>query len=194
MSRPLRIGFFGGTFDPIHEGHLEIASKAVRALQLDKLIFLPCRRSPHKSAAPGASDHDRLQILKLATAGYPTFCVDPFELERPPPSYTWQTVRELKRHFPTGTRFFLLIGLDQWNALPRWQHPERLAEDVEFIVVGRNGNPSIRDHHRVHFLKGNHPASASAIRGDLATGRPPKWLPAPVLEFIQKKGLYSGQS
>ena len=191
MFRPLRIGFFGGTFDPVHEGHLEVGHKAVTALQLDQLIFLPCRRSPHKTTAPGAPDAERLQLLRLATAGHPHFRVDPYELERPPPSYTWETIRNLKPRYPAGTRFYLLIGLDQWEALPRWTHPERLAEDVEFIVVGRNGTPATRDHYRAHFLKGNHPASASAIRNDLKTGQPPTWLPHSVLDFIQKKGLYS---
>jgi len=191
MSHPLRLGFFGGTFDPVHEGHLEIGLKAVSALQLDRLIFLPCRRSPHKSAEPRASDHDRLAMLKLASAGHPNFRVDPFELERPPPSYTWQTIRALKLRFPADTQFYLLIGLDQWEALPTWQDPERLAEEVEFIVASRNGSPSIHDHYRAHFLKGNHPASASAIRSALATGHSPKWLPNSVLAYIREKGLYS---
>ncbi|MEJ6580583.1 MAG: nicotinate (nicotinamide) nucleotide adenylyltransferase [Akkermansiaceae bacterium] len=194
MPAPLRIGFFGGTFDPVHDGHLEIGAKAVRALQLDTLIFLPCRRSPHKSSDPGASDQDRLEMLNLATSGDSLFRVDPFELERPPPSYTWQTIRKLKPHFPANTRFYLLIGLDQWEDLPKWQHPEKLAEDLEFIVVGRNGNPSQRDPFRAHFLKGDHPASASQIRNDLASGHPPKWLPQSVLDYIQKKGLYSRQT
>lgn len=191
MTRSLRIGFFGGTFDPVHEGHLEVGTKAVKALQLDKLIFLPCRRSPHKLEGPGASDNERFEMLKLATAGIPCFQVDSFELEKPPPSYTWETVYELKHRYPVGTRFYLLIGLDQWKALPLWKHPERLAGSVEFIVVGRNGTPAARDHYRAHFLTGNHPASASEIRNNLANGGPAKWLPNSVLEYIRKKGLYS---
>lgn len=194
MPRSLRIGFFGGTFDPIHEGHLEAGTKAVKALELDKLIFLPCRRSPHKSESPGASDNERLEMLKLATVGFPSFQVDSFELEKPPPSYTWETVRDLKLRYPEGSRFYLLIGLDQWKALPLWKDPEKLANNVEFIVVGRNGTPTDRDHYRAHFLAGDHPASASEIRNNLASGRPSKWLPNSVLAYIRKKGLYSGQT
>lgn len=190
MSAPLRIGFFGGTFDPVHEGHLEIATRALRALQLDRLIFLPCRRSPHKSTNPGASDQDRLQMLKLAIRCQPRFRVDPFELLRPPPSYTWETIKVLKERYPADTRLFLLIGLDQWDSLPKWSHPEELASDVDFIVAGRDGHPSPRKGYRAHFLKSNHPASATSIRRALSTSDTPDWLPDSVLAFIRKKGLY----
>ena len=191
MTFPHRVGFFGGTFDPIHQGHLEIAEKAVKALKLDKMVFIPCRRSPHKLENPGATDAERLEMLRRALIPYPDFEVNCIELEKPPPSYTWQTIRDLKPDYPENTRLFLLIGLDQWEALPRWKNPEILAELVEFIVVGRAGHPSARDNYRAHFLTGNHPASSSKIRSDLANGRTPAWLPDSVLEFIREKGLYS---
>lgn len=186
-----RIGLFGGTFDPIHEGHLEIARKALAELNLDRLILIPCRQSPHKTGKPGASDEDRLEMLRLVTSSDPRLAVDPLELERPPPSYTWSTVRELKKQFPSGSQLFLLIGLDQWESLPRWAHPERLADDVEFIVVGRNGFPAPRPGYNAHFLEGNHPASSTLIRKSLAAGKPPEWIPDSVLAFINEKGLYS---
>lgn len=84
MNGSCHIAFFGGTFDPIHEGHLDVARKAVDALKLDHVIFIPCRRSPHKSEAPGASDDARLQMLKLATAELPWAMVDDYELRKPP--------------------------------------------------------------------------------------------------------------
>ena len=196
MSKPtptaeLRVAFFGGTFDPIHEGHLEIAEKAIDQLLLDQLIFIPCRRSPHKETSPGAEDELRLEMLEIATKDLSGVCVSDFELKKPPPSFTWETVRHFKEKSPSTTRFFLLIGLDQWESLPRWRNIEILAKDVEFIVVGRSGHPTPRDGYQAHFIKGDHPASASQIRRDLSAGKKPQWLPSAVAEFISKKDLYS---
>lgn len=191
MPAPEKIAIFGGTFDPVHEGHLEIATKAVATLALNQVIFLPCRRSPHKTETPGASDAERLEMLKIATSHLPWAIVEDYELQKPPPSYTWETVRHLKQKLPPQTQLFLLIGLDQWNNLPRWQNTEALAADLEFIVVGRSGHPRPRSGFRAHFIKGNHPASASEIRKILALGGTPDWLPPEVTRFISKKDLYS---
>jgi len=191
MPPPPRLAIFGGTFDPIHEGHLEIASKAQRALQLDRVIFLPCRQSPHKTGTPGASDQERLEMIKIATRDLPWAKVCDYELTKPPPSYTWKTVRELKLTLPVNSRLFLILGLDQWHALPRWKYPERLAGDLEFIVVGRDGSPSPRAGYQAHFLAGNHPASSSQIREDLTKGVLPRWLPKKIRTYLTKKGLYS---
>lgn len=191
MPSPRHIAFFGGTFDPIHEGHLEVAQKAVEALNLDQIIFVPCRRSPHKTESPGASDADRLKMLQLATAPYPWAIVDDYELKKPPPSYTWETVRHLENQFTFKARLFLLIGFDQWDALPRWKNIKTLAQDVEFIVVGRGKQPKSRESYHAHFIQGDHPASASQIRADLKEKHPPRWLPATVEQYISKKALYS---
>ncbi len=185
-----RVALFGGTFDPIHEGHLEIAKKAVDQLKLDQVIFVPCRRSPHKEKEPGAPDGDRLEMLRLATAEIEWVEVTDYELKKPPPSYTWETVREFKK---LGFELFLLIGFDQWEALPRWTHPERLAEDVEFIVVGRDEQPAPRAGYRSHFIHGDHPASSTMIRSSLRDGAPgkkPDWLANAVFRYIREKGLY----
>ena len=191
MDVPQKIAFFGGTFDPVHEGHLEVASKAVAELELDQVIFIPCRRSPHKTALPGASDSDRLEMLKLATSALDWAVVDDYELQKPPPSYTWETVKHFKVSFSPKSRLFLLIGFDQWEQLPRWKEVQTLAKDVEFIVVGRSQNPKPRDGYQAHFIAGNHPASASQIREDLTLKKTPKWLPSLVSAFISKKDLYS---
>jgi nicotinate-nucleotide adenylyltransferase len=191
MKTSKRIAFFGGTFDPIHEGHLEIAHKAIAELHLDQILFIPCRQSPHKNSEPGASDDDRLEMLKLATADLPWAIVHPYELMQPPPSYTWETVRHFKMEFSKRTALFLLIGDDQWAALPLWKNVETLAEDVEFIIVGRNRQPSPRVGFQAHFINGDHPASSSEIRETLHRGDRPDWLPAEVADYISKKGLYS---
>lgn len=190
MANPRRIALFGGTFDPIHTGHLEIAQKAHRALDLDEVIFLPCQKSPHKTTGPIASDQERYEMLQLATAKFSWASVSDFELQRPLPNYTWATVEALKGGFLKDSSLFLLIGLDQWEVLPRWSHPEKLAAAVDFIVVGRDGEPQPREGFHAHFLSGDHPASASEIRSRLSEGKAADWLPAEVASFIAKKDLY----
>jgi nicotinate-nucleotide adenylyltransferase len=191
MADSQKIALFGGTFDPVHEGHLEIATKAVKQLGLDRVIFIPCRRSPHKTDLPGASDSDRLRMLALATATLPWAVAEDYELQKPPPSFTWETVRHFKEELPPKTRLFLLIGFDQWENLPRWNNVEALTADLEFIVVGRSQNPQSREGYQAHFIEGSHPASASEIREILALGKAPRWLSAPVLDYISEKDLYS---
>ncbi len=190
MSKPRRIALFGGTFDPVHTGHLEIAEKAQQALELDEIIFLPCQKSPHKSNGPVAGDQERLTMLTLATADLPWASVSDFELHRPLPNYTWTTVEALQRSSLKNCQLFLLIGLDQWDALTRWSHPEKLAAVVEFIVVGRDGEPQPRDGFRAHFIPGNHPASASEIRNRFQNGEAASWLSLSVAQFITERNLY----
>jgi nicotinate-nucleotide adenylyltransferase len=191
MAAPRRIALFGGTFDPVHEGHLEIADKAVDTLALDRVYFIPCRQSPHKASRPGASDTDRLTLLTLALKPFPWAYLDDLELKKPPPSYTWETVREYRKRFPPPDELFLLIGQDQWQKLPTWKNPDFLAQNVEFIVVGRQEHPQPRLGYRFHPIEGNHPGSSSEIRRQLRKGKPPAWLPAPVSSLIREKGLYS---
>ncbi|MDB4106675.1 nicotinate (nicotinamide) nucleotide adenylyltransferase [bacterium] len=190
MATSRRIALFGGTFDPIHTGHLEIAQKAQQALDLNEVIFLPCQKSPHKTTGPVASDQERYEMLQLATAKFSWASVSDFELRRPLPNYTWATVEALKNDLLKGSHLFLLIGLDQWEALPRWSHPEKLAAAAEFIVVGRDGEPKPREGYHAHFLPGDHPASASEIRSRLSEGKSADWLPTEVAAFITKKDLY----
>ena len=191
MSGDQKIAFFGGTFDPIHQGHLEIAQKAVDQIGLQRVIFIPCRRSPHKPDAPRANDTERFEMLKLATENSPWAEVSDYELKRDPPSFTWDTIKyfkgQLKRHSP----LFLIIGFDQWEKLSHWKNIEILALNVEFIVVGRSKQPRSRKGFRAHFIEGNHPASASEIRKRLKEGRENRWLPQKVAEYILKKDLYS---
>lgn len=192
MTREKKIAFFGGTFDPVHDGHIEIAQKAVERIGLDHVIFIPCRRSPHKSEEPGASDADRLKMLELTTSRLPWATVSDDELQKPPPSFTWETVRQFKENLPDPKRLFLLIGFDQWESLPRWKNIDSLVLDVEFIVVERSGHPKPREGFKAHFIEGNHPASASGIRKDLQNGRKALWLAPEVANYIEKKDLYSG--
>ncbi len=190
MKSPTRLGLFGGTFDPVHLGHLEIARLAAGEMALDEVRFLPCRRSPHKDEAPGAGDADRLAMLEIALRGLDGLVVDDFELRSPPPSWSIRTVRHMRATFPAA-KLFWIVGLDQWDALPRWREPEALAELLEFIVFSRDGEPEPRPGWRMHHVRGTHPASSTAIREALREGRPvPPWLPQGVLDHIRNHRLY----
>lgn len=188
---PPRIGLFGGTFDPIHLGHLAIATRARDALALDQVRFLPCHTSPHKIGVASAPAADRLEMARLATRGLEWAVVDDHDLTVAPPAYSVRTAEEMARRHP-GARLFWIMGADQWRALPDWKEPDRLAELVEFIVFARDGEPLPHPGWRLHFVDGRHPASATAIRRDFARGRVPDAMLDPaVTAFILQRGLYN---
>lgn len=190
MTAPRKIALFGGTFDPVHLGHIRIAEAARESLALDEVRFLPCRISPHKQdSAPTAAD-DRLEMLRRATAGLPWATVDDFELRLEGPSYSYRTVEAMAERFP-GARLFWIMGGDQWAVLDDWAEPQRMAARVEFIVISRGGNPDPRDGYRLHPLHVEHPASATAIRRAIAAGETGhEWLDPAVDRWIAERGLY----
>ncbi len=185
-----RIALFGGTFDPVHAGHLFLADRARQELSLDEVRFLPCRISPHKTgSAPTPAEH-RLEMLRAATSDLPWAVVDDFELHRPPPSFSYETAEAMAARFPEAEVFWIMGG-DQWDALPEWKHPERLAAAVSFIVLARGESPEPRAGYRLHVTPGDHPASATAIRAALAEGDADvPWLPEPVADYIHRHQLY----
>ena len=185
----------GGTFDPVHLGHIRMAQAAHTALDLDRVVLIPCAVSPHKSDVPRPAPGEcRKEMIRLAVRDYPWMEVDGCELERDGVSYSWQTAEVFRHRYP-GACLFWILGEDQWQALPRWSRPEYLAEMVDFIVFGRNArNPEPRKGVRAHFLPWVHEASASEIRRELQSGRDldaaRQWLPPGVMDFIHKRGLY----
>lgn len=191
MSESRRIAIFGGTFDPVHRGHVFMAQRAREELALDEVMFVPCRISPHKLGTTTTSAADRVAMLQRAMAGQPWMTVSELELGRAGPSFSWQTAEILTAQQPSA-RWFWLMGGDQWEALPRWARPEYLAELVEFIVMVRHGvAPAPRPGYRLHVITGDHPASATAIRGGVADGMVPSdWLDPEVASFIEEHQLY----
>ena len=190
MSALRKIGLFGGTFDPVHLGHIHLATVAKEALALDEVRFLPCRISPHKTGHAPASGADRLEMLRLATREIAWAVVDDFELTQADPSYSFLTAEAMSLKFP-DTRLFWIMGGDQWEALPRWKNPDRLAELVEFIVLARGEIPAPREGYRLHVAAGQHPASATAIRDAISKGdTAPPWLDPAVGRWIREKSLY----
>lgn len=193
MAEPRKIALFGGTFDPVHLGHVHLASTAQTALALDEVRFLPCWRSPHKPGTRPTAATDRLAMLRLATASLPWAVVDDFEIRREEVTFSHETAAAMRAAWPAA-RLFWLMGGDQWQALPQWRHPERLAACVEFIVLARDGEqPLIREGLVLHVVPGAHPASATAIREAFQHGGTTHpWLAPAVAEWIVAQGLYRG--
>ena len=192
MSALRNIALFGGTFDPVHLGHVQLADMARQSLALDEVRFLPCQISPHKPDSTPTPAADRLEMLRLATVGLPWAVVDDFEVGREGPSFSYQTAEALAARFPQA-RLFWIMGGDQWAALPQWRHPERLAAAVEFIVLARGDRPQPRAGQPRHVIECEHPASATAIREAIAAGATDHpWLAPAVANWIAQRGLYRG--
>ena len=138
----IRRGIFGGSFDPVHYGHLILAETCREALELDQVCFVPAATSPLKPQGPVASGNDRLEMLQLAIGGSPNFTVEPHEIERGGVSYTIDTVTHLKRQYPE-VQWVFLLGADALHELDRWQRPDALLQLVELGVVNRSGHPAI---------------------------------------------------
>ncbi len=188
---PLKVALFGGTFDPPHLGHIEMAREAVRVLCIDKVYFIPCRRSPHKTEQPPTSGALRMEMLRLAIDDIDWAIADDTELASAAPSYSVRTAESFASKLPP-CRLFWLMGTDQWNSLPEWRQPERLAALVEFIVAWRGEQPPApRAGYRFHPLPFAHPASASEIRDSVAAGEIiHNWLHPAVAAFIENHALY----
>jgi nicotinate-nucleotide adenylyltransferase len=189
-----KIGLFGGSFDPVHLGHLLVAQAAREELGLDRLFFIPAAQSPFKPDSQPTTGSHRLRLLRLALAGK-TWCgIDEQELHRGGVSYTIDTVRDYAGRFPHA-KIFYLIGGDHVAKLPSWREAGELARLAEFVVVPRPGQmetPFPQPFHG-HALKG-FPlgVSSSQIRARIQSGRPIDHLvPATVAEAIRSAGLYA---
>lgn len=138
VGAPRRIGIMGGTFDPLHNGHLACATAAQDALELDEVLFVPCGVPSFKQETVTASAEDRLSMTRLGTAGRDGFSVDALEVERPGTTYTVDTLRELRERYP-GAEFFFITGIDAAATLPIWYNADELARLARFAVVPRAG-------------------------------------------------------
>lgn len=138
----MRVAIFGGSFDPVHLGHLWIAEGLREHAQLDEVRFLPAAISPLKQQQQAADASHRVAMLRLAIAGHPHFAIDERELKRGGVSYTVDTVRELVGEQPED-QFYLILGADSVADLPRWRTPEQIFQMVTPLVVGRGGQAPI---------------------------------------------------
>jgi nicotinate-nucleotide adenylyltransferase len=189
----MKIGLFGGSFDPIHLGHLLVAQAAREELDLVRLFFIPAMQSPFKPDRKPTSTPDRLRLLRLALAGK-TWCeIDEQEVRRGGVSYTIDTVRDYAKRFPAA-QIFYLIGGDHVSKLPQWREAAELAGRAEFVVIPRPGQTEVplpapfRGRTLTGFPLG---ISSSQIRTRVKAGQPIDHLvPAAVAEAIQNYQLY----
>ena len=189
----LKLGLFGGSFDPVHLGHLLVAQAAMEELGLAKLCFIPTAQSPFKPDNKPAPVEARLQMLRLALAGKTNCEVDDQEIKRGGTSYTIDTLRDYARRFPQAELFWL-IGADNVASLPKWREAEELAKLAEFVAIPRPGDatapfpPPFRGRALNGFPFG---VSSSQIRARVKAGLPiDQLVPAAVAETIRNNRLY----
>lgn len=195
-----RVGIFGGTFDPIHLGHLAAAAGAAHLAALDRVVFMPNRQSPLKLERPLTPPEQRAAMVRLAIAGNPRFGLSELELEREGPSYTIDTVRKLlDRH--ADWQLSWIVGMDSLEEIPGWRDYETLLTLVDFLVVTRPGYhyeqavadlPAGLRMERVRVLEiPGVDVSATRLRELAAAGYPLRYLvPDPVAEYIAAQKLY----
>lgn len=145
------IGLLGGSFNPIHNGHLHIAQHISRILPLDRVLFIPTGDPPHKDTASLAPAFHRLAMVKLAISPFPQFAVYEREIHFPGISYTFDTLSQLIQEFPADTRFGFLIGLDAFLEIQSWKKSDQLFTLCQFIVTSRPGIPFTRLRHLPFF-------------------------------------------
>lgn len=188
----MRIGIFGGTFDPPHVGHLIAAQDALQQLPLDKVLFIPALVPPHKQERAVSRAEVRLRMIRAATAGDARFEVSDVELKRTGPSYTVDTLRALRS---TPDELFLLLGVDQVSELGTWRDPEQVLRLAQLVMMTRDG---IEEPPKSGIVQRTVPVtridiSSTLIRKRVAAGQPIRYLvPAAVEEIILAEGLYSG--
>jgi len=198
---PRRIGVLGGTFDPPHVGHLWLATLAADGLDLDRVLFMPAAQPPHKGGRLISKGTDRLLMTRLAIHTDSTFELSTLEMERPGPSYTIDSVVELKRLYPDAD-LMLVMAADSLAHIDTWREPDRLLDEVEWAVGPRVGtqlpDPSALEDRfgdratRIHMLTGpSLDVSSSEVRRRVAAGHTIRYLvPREVEELIIDRKLY----
>ena len=198
MGARKRIALYGGTFDPVHSGHLEIARRVSELFEIEKVLFVPAQVAPHKVGRPVTEPIHRYAMLALATQNDPRLLISTFELDAPDRRYTVDTVEHFQRVLGESTELFFIMGADSWSEISTWREWERLLRIVNHIVVTRPGYevdktlPSRAA--RVFFTDAvMKDVSATNIRRLVAAARfdeLAELVPEPVAEYIRKYELY----
>ena len=200
-----KTALFGGTFDPVHNGHIDVAEYAAGAIGAEKVIMVPAKRSPHKNFSPFASAQDRINMISLAIAGRDNFDLSDCEMTRPEPSYTLDTIEYFQSKFTPDTQLYWLIGADSLKDLAKWHRIRDLLDSCTIAVMFRAGiaKPDFSDFTRIfgwsHVQKLSDnviqtpliEVSSTDIRNKIATGQSvEKMIHPDVLKYITEKGLY----
>lgn len=214
MCSQQRFALYGGTFDPVHTGHLEIARRVSELFEIQKLLFVPAQMAPHKIGRPVTEPIHRYAMLALATQNDPKLSISTFELDAPDRRYTVDTIDHFQRLFGDECELFFIMGADSWSEITTWRDWERLLTMTNHIVVTRPGFEPATTHvgsiaERVVDLRSGrgalgqkgifftdvvmNDASATKIRRLASEGRTEElegMVPGPVLEYIKKYGIY----
>ena len=187
-----KIALFGGSFDPVHLGHLDLAKLARETAGLDRVIFMPCWQSPFKNSSTVATGEQRHEMLQrsIDELDYGDWAeVSDFEITRPKRSYSWETT-EYFRATHDDVEWYWIMGTDQWKELERWAEPDKLRRLLKFIVMTRNGDEVEAkegwEHIAVPF---SHPASATLIRKGIERFK--EWLPDSVYRYSKENSIYT---
>ena len=195
------IGLMGGTFDPPHHGHLAAAEEVRHRLGLEEILWVPAGNPPHKAHLPITAAAHRLAMLRLALRENPRFRVELYEIERPAPSYTADTLRALRERHPSDELVFLL-GSDEFASLAAWREPHVIPKLARLAVMARarvrydtseveRAVPEVAGRYEIVPVP-DLPLSSSALRDRVRSGLPIRYLvPDPVCEYIERTGLYN---
>ena len=195
----MRIGILGGSFDPIHQGHLALARESEKKFHLDKVLFIPAPHPPHKSQGkilPIASPEDRARMVELAIRPHPQWELSDIELKRPGISYTVDTLRGLRELYPLPHELFFIVGADSFIDLKDWKDPEEIMKLSEWIVAPRPGVKLPAElPARFHLLPmAPVDISASQLRKKIEEKNQNEisdWVPQEVQDYIQQQKVYS---
>src|SRR5689334_9636436 len=214
MCSQQRIALYGGTFDPVHTGHLEIARRVTELFEIEELLFIPAQMAPHKIGRPVTEPIHRYAMLALATQNDPKLSISTFELDNPDRRYTVDTIEFFQRFFGESCELFFIMGADSWSEITTWREWERLLTMTNHIVVTRPGHEPAATHagaisERIVDLRSSKGAldqkgifftdvvftdvSATNIRRLASEGRIEELeqlVPGPVSEYIRKYGIY----
>ncbi|MFB6291000.1 MAG: nicotinate-nucleotide adenylyltransferase [Candidatus Bipolaricaulia bacterium] len=195
MNSSSRVGLFGGTFDPIHNAHLEVARQSVAQMELSKVIFIPSKHPPHKSEKGLTDAETRYEMVEIAIEDKENLEVSPVEINREGPSYTIDTLREMEEIYG---KIAFIVGADNLINIDTWKKPEKLLDKCPFIVAPRGGilkgdfEKEIFKGKDLRFLNMSEISlSSTEVRERIIGGQPVDGMvPKKVRDFIRKKGLY----
>lgn len=203
-KKEMRVGMYGGTFDPPHYGHVVAAAEAARKLELDKLYIVPAGAPPHKSESGRTPASDRYEMAELAFRKIPGAVISDIEIKREGPSYTADTLEELGEMFPDA-KLYLLLGADKFLTIQNWVRSEEIFAACTPVAFARDEGQTAELQRHAGFLMERYaahcevlethvlPASSSEIREQLAAGEKSELLQDEVREYIERRRLYRGK-